>query len=85
MFIGYRAGVFTVISIHNHVYFLLNCTNLVFHSLHFLYFNKNPKPKLDLVYLSKFFEGCQSQAADDIQRSWCSNKQNAKLIIFWRS
>lgn len=33
--------------IHTHVYFLLIGTNLVFHSLHFLYFNKNPKPMPD--------------------------------------
>lgn len=32
-----QAWVFTV----HTVYFLLICTNLVFHSLHFLYFNKN--------------------------------------------
>lgn len=32
-----HAWVFTV----HTVYFLLICTNLVFHSLHFLYFNKN--------------------------------------------
>lgn len=37
MFIRCRAGVFMV----HIVYFLLICTNLIFHSLHFLYFNKS--------------------------------------------
>lgn len=34
--------------INSHIYFLLICINRVFHSLHFLYFNKSPKPIPDL-------------------------------------